>query len=162
MWHKPCRTFHLWCLCIKTRCLYDLSCHCQSKQKWSLNISSPAVLSTLGQCHALLCPHCPGPLHWQVIDSWHGIDSLTCSSFVFNEFWQPVNTGCQNLLKKKRKMLNSQCSCSTLEEWCTMCITVSWKQFNKWLNGQFHDSLCICYVLIWNKRIVPKFRCWFK
>ena len=21
MWHKPCRTFHLWCLCIKTRCL---------------------------------------------------------------------------------------------------------------------------------------------
>ena len=25
MWHKPCRTFHPWCLCIKTRCLdtYD-------------------------------------------------------------------------------------------------------------------------------------------
>ena len=23
MWHKPCRTFHPWCLCIKTRCL----CH---------------------------------------------------------------------------------------------------------------------------------------
>ena len=22
MWHKPCRTFHPWCLCIKTRCLY--------------------------------------------------------------------------------------------------------------------------------------------
>ena len=22
MWHKPCRTFHLWCLCIKTRCLF--------------------------------------------------------------------------------------------------------------------------------------------
>ena len=21
MWHKPCRTFHPWCLCIKTRCL---------------------------------------------------------------------------------------------------------------------------------------------
>ena len=23
MWHKPCRTFHPWCLCIKTRCLYQ-------------------------------------------------------------------------------------------------------------------------------------------
>ena len=25
MWHKPCRTFHPWCLCIKTRCLLT---HC--------------------------------------------------------------------------------------------------------------------------------------
>ena len=24
MWHKPCRTFNPWCLCIKTRCLYPL------------------------------------------------------------------------------------------------------------------------------------------
>ena len=24
MWHKPCRTFHPWCLCIKTRCLSTL------------------------------------------------------------------------------------------------------------------------------------------
>ena len=23
MWHKPCRTFHPWCLCIKTRCLWN-------------------------------------------------------------------------------------------------------------------------------------------
>ena len=23
MWHKPCRTFHPWCPCIKTRCLYS-------------------------------------------------------------------------------------------------------------------------------------------
>ena len=23
MWHKPCRTFHPWCLCIKTRCLSE-------------------------------------------------------------------------------------------------------------------------------------------
>ena len=26
MWHKPCRTFHLWCLCIKTRCLLMRVC----------------------------------------------------------------------------------------------------------------------------------------
>ena len=24
MWHKPCRTFHPWCPCIKTRCLSTL------------------------------------------------------------------------------------------------------------------------------------------
>ena len=23
MWHKPCRTFHPWCPCIKTRCLLN-------------------------------------------------------------------------------------------------------------------------------------------
>ena len=26
MWHKPCRTFNPWCLCIKTRCLSDYFC----------------------------------------------------------------------------------------------------------------------------------------
>ena len=26
MWHKPCRTFHPWCPCIKTRCLWDIFC----------------------------------------------------------------------------------------------------------------------------------------
>ena len=26
MWHKPCRTFHPWCPCIKTRCLYIFMC----------------------------------------------------------------------------------------------------------------------------------------
>ena len=29
MWHKLCRTFHPWCPCIKTRCLYpDISHQC--------------------------------------------------------------------------------------------------------------------------------------
>ena len=27
MWPKPCRTFHPWCLCIKTRCLFVMSLH---------------------------------------------------------------------------------------------------------------------------------------
>ena len=36
MWHKPCRTFHPWCLCIKTRCLYctDLSWKALWKAKY--------------------------------------------------------------------------------------------------------------------------------
>ena len=35
MWHKPCRTFHPWCVCIKTRCLYSCDvapCHLASTQ----------------------------------------------------------------------------------------------------------------------------------
>ena len=27
MWHKPCRTFNPWCLCIKTRCLVPWTVH---------------------------------------------------------------------------------------------------------------------------------------
>ena len=36
MWHKPCRTFHPWCLCIKTRCLYRIL----------MNISNEHFLNT--------------------------------------------------------------------------------------------------------------------
>ena len=41
MWHKPCRTFHPWCPCIKTRCLYLLSSKCDWHRcsKNALNIS---------------------------------------------------------------------------------------------------------------------------
>ena len=31
MWHKPCRTFHPWCLCIKTRCLFVFRCKAVTK-----------------------------------------------------------------------------------------------------------------------------------
>ena len=33
MWHKPCRTFHPWCPCIKTRCLSSYCCHVAIIQK---------------------------------------------------------------------------------------------------------------------------------
>ena len=32
MWHKPCRTFHPWCPCIKTRCLFR--CDSTMNFKW--------------------------------------------------------------------------------------------------------------------------------
>ena len=34
MWHKPCRTFHPWCPCIKTRCLLDNTYH----NSWPMGI----------------------------------------------------------------------------------------------------------------------------
>ena len=44
MWHKPCRTFHPWCLCIKTRCLswlfHDSSVSLATS--WRLKSSSSA------------------------------------------------------------------------------------------------------------------------
>ena len=39
MWHKPCRTFHPWCLCIKTRCLFGW---------WVVACSTPSQY--LNQC----------------------------------------------------------------------------------------------------------------
>ena len=34
MWHKPCRTFHPWCPCIKTRCLF---CSVFTPLRWRRN-----------------------------------------------------------------------------------------------------------------------------
>ena len=44
MWHKPCRTFHPWCLCIKTRCLLDC---CVTKNHSQLHLTQN--LNTDGQ-----------------------------------------------------------------------------------------------------------------
>ena len=54
MWHKPCRTFHPWCLCIKTRCLFcSLKAILNREQPQSplpchhvISVSSIAVAST--------------------------------------------------------------------------------------------------------------------
>ena len=35
MWHKPCRTFHPWCPCIKTRCLLWYSDAIWGHRSWS-------------------------------------------------------------------------------------------------------------------------------
>ena len=47
MWHKPCRTFHPWCPCIKTRCLLSYLCICN----WCL------VMLSLGHS-ACVCMWC--------------------------------------------------------------------------------------------------------
>ena len=41
MWHKPCRTFHPWCPCIKTRCLFIYfrlmnHYHIEARTKWPI------------------------------------------------------------------------------------------------------------------------------
>ena len=45
MWHKPCRTFNPWCLCIKTRCLFVvwLEIMLQSSCWW--------IETSWGPCH---------------------------------------------------------------------------------------------------------------
>ena len=53
MWHKPCRTFHPWCLCIKTRCLSYLYLKLWKKCTsiwWNVFDRSP------GSC--LICINC--------------------------------------------------------------------------------------------------------
>ena len=38
MWHKPCRTFHPWCPCIKTRCLWA---------QWRLKLLASPLFTTV-------------------------------------------------------------------------------------------------------------------
>ena len=38
MWHKPCRTFHPWCPCTKTRCLYVFKGKYLKKKLLQMNV----------------------------------------------------------------------------------------------------------------------------
>ena len=101
MWHKPCRTFHPWCLCIKTRCLYctvDIKvCNLVSRCR---NISSSilfmnyALATTLGGGITITLYHistghyCLGS--YMLIDTLcvqqsYTIGRIKCSSF-FHQF----------------------------------------------------------------------------
>ena len=40
MWHKPCRTFNPWCLCIKTRCLLAFV---RGIHRWSVKHKNPVT-----------------------------------------------------------------------------------------------------------------------
>ena len=46
MWHKPCRTFHPWCLCIKTRCLsqYFITSYLHFVKKWRNKTVDPTSI----------------------------------------------------------------------------------------------------------------------
>ena len=46
MWHKPCRTFHPWCLCIKTRCLSSSLCKLIWRH-WTYKMPVKYILSSV-------------------------------------------------------------------------------------------------------------------
>ena len=77
MWHKPCRTFHPWCPCIKTRCLsYSLK-HISTREH-SLHISWRST-------HLL---------HLYFLFSWWRHQMETCStSLAFVQGNSPVTAG---------------------------------------------------------------------
>ena len=75
MWHKPCRTFHPWCLCIKTRCLYLYAAHFVTVKALSTDVveqmvpikhhflmSSPVSIRRKQQCF--------GDLNWNRLAAW--------------------------------------------------------------------------------------------
>ena len=63
MWHKPCRTFHPWCLCIKTRCLLS--------QCWSNNLNSLRPGDTFMS------------VNWFIISSGYGLASVWCQDITW-------------------------------------------------------------------------------
>ena len=48
MWHKPCRTLHPWCLCIKTRCLsqYFITTYLHFVRKWRNKTVEPTSIGS--------------------------------------------------------------------------------------------------------------------
>ena len=44
MWHKPCRTFHPWCPCIKTSCLCIYCCQFISELHWGAHFNHHGVI----------------------------------------------------------------------------------------------------------------------
>ena len=94
MWHKPCRTFHPWCLCIKTRCLLFLLMHsynhviCDLVQVFwlqyiqlflncadFLDISFIMKLSHNGTCH-------PGGHYWDYLTYTYPFSQVTVELIV--------------------------------------------------------------------------------
>ena len=74
MWHKPCRTFHPWCLCIKTRCL--------SIPLLEFGVTSPALSGTRWAVRLLFyvirpLPATPAtclqPLFWQQVYTFYAM-----------------------------------------------------------------------------------------
>ena len=47
MWHKPCRTFHPWCPCIKTRCLSRDSDQILRSYDMDSNVLSESEITSL-------------------------------------------------------------------------------------------------------------------
>ena len=61
MWHKPCRTFHPWCLCIKTRCLYHFCVHVTMRQwfpyimaRWGCSVHTNELDYAQGQSSIII------------------------------------------------------------------------------------------------------------
>ena len=63
MWHKPCRTFNPWCLCIKTRCLCTHGLPSTDSWQTSLGLGNMSWYSA----HILICIIKP-----VVLISWFG------------------------------------------------------------------------------------------
>ena len=61
MWHKPCRTFHPWCLCIKTRCLSLM---------WFIH--HPHLIALF---HTCVCTTCNPAFH-----NWYRTYGLHCNN----------------------------------------------------------------------------------
>ena len=55
MWHKPCRTFHPWCPCIKTRCLCGKSCHVFSSFCYLTRFSGVTFVGVRVRIHSPEC-----------------------------------------------------------------------------------------------------------
>ena len=110
MWHKPCRTFHPWCLCIKTRCLCVTVMPClwssmpmevAEVEQWASNRQHGGSGSRQRLAHA---PYYT--LEWWCFSNWVFPCFPLCSCTTNQPFSQPV-------IINKVSAVFQHCTCNT-------------------------------------------------
>ena len=114
MWHKPCRIFHPWCPCIKTRCLSPGDGRSYMTTHFNSFTLSDAYISIIGsdnglssgRCQAIIWTNAGIFLIWPLGTNFSEI-SIEIHTFLFNKMhlkrssgkWQPFCLGLYVLSK---------------------------------------------------------------
>ena len=112
MWHKLCRTFHPWCPCIKTRCLFifrckhrqlpDAQCHVNMACNQWLETWDVAIIYT-------------GGTRIFVTVQWMSADCITLSPAKLNLIWTAaVKLTCDDWGIPNTKLKYCQCTSAAL------------------------------------------------
>ena len=130
MWHTPCRTFHPWCLCIKTRCLYGL--------KGTTMVNPSGVWLWLND-HKLTCPIKPGGLRHTHIKQATGLDAWASRVKCPARFVSHLHEICIYIW-----VVYSLCF------FCCLFITVTWWYVwcIEWASGN-REEVQACLVTLW-------------
>ena len=96
MWHKPCRTFHPWCPCIKTRCLFVIGItqdlRVVSEGQNILLILAPMCI-LWNNLHVVSLSLCNGAIQWLVGVGWEWpvvFNRFPLQMYAWNR-WSPIH-----------------------------------------------------------------------
>ena len=70
MWHKPCRTFHPWCPCIKTRCLLSNWITPDSYKLWVFIVPNFSTITDMLDIRYSKYQNCADVPGWWIAHVW--------------------------------------------------------------------------------------------